>query len=41
MKKAAKKKNRFYCHLLHAGFLLGLLSNPEEGDIFLRIVCLI
>jgi hypothetical protein len=25
------------CHLLHAGFLLGLFFNPEDGgDLFLR-----
>jgi hypothetical protein len=35
-------KKKFYFHLLHAGFLLGLLSSPEEGDnICHRTVCLI
>jgi hypothetical protein len=33
MKQAA---NRPSCSLLHAGFLIGLLFNPENGYIFLR-----
>jgi hypothetical protein len=32
-------KYSFSCWLLHAGFLLGLLFNPEDGgDMFLRNV---
>jgi hypothetical protein len=28
----AKQAKCFPCYLLYAGFLLGLLFNPEDGD---------
>jgi hypothetical protein len=31
-------KQRYACCLLHVAFLLGLLFNPEDGDMFLRNV---
>jgi hypothetical protein len=34
--KDAVSRTSYACNLLHAGFLLGLLFNPEdEGNIFL------
>jgi hypothetical protein len=40
VEEQAKQENKpFTCSLLHAGFLLGLLFNPEDGgDMFLRSV---
>jgi hypothetical protein len=36
-KPRRKPANRSYC-LLHGGFLLGLLFDPEEGGMFLQAV---